>query len=287
MVNPVDHRFTPPAYWCFTEASMTRFSPEREMDGTPIEIDHRFRGPPHSGNGGYVSGLLARHAGMANAAEVTLRAPTPLGRPLSLFQTDNGEVSMMDGMTHIAAIRPFDVCVDPLPQASLEQARAATDRSIGPDRHVLPECFVCGPGRAHGDGLRVFAGPLDPNDTGWTGPLAAAWTPDESVAGDDGRVATEFLWSALDCPTGYTALRPDGHGKGKNQSMLLGRIQVRIERRPPVGAPCLLVTRMIGREGRKITADGILRDTSGETLAIARALWITVDKELLLANRTG
>ena len=257
------------------------------MDGTPIEVDYRFRGPPHSGNGGYVSGLLARHAGMAEAAEVTLRAPTPLGRPLNVIKTDNGEVSMMDGMTLIAAARPFDVDIAPLPHASLEQARASTARGIGPERHVLPECFVCGPGRMHGDGLRVFAGPLDPDDTGWTGPLAADWTPDQSLAGPDGLVATEFLWSALDCPTGYTALRPDGHGKGKNQSMLLGRIQVRIDRRPPVGEPCVLVTKMIGREGRKITADGVLRNTGGEILASARALWITVDKDLLLANRTG
>jgi hypothetical protein len=266
---------------------MTRFPPEREMDGTTIEIDQRFRGPPHSGNGGYVSGLLARHAGMGDAAEVTLRAPTPLGRPLSVLKTDDGEATMMDGMTLIAAARPFTVAIDPLPEASVEQARAASGRSIGPDRHLLPECFVCGPGRAHGDGLRVFAGPLDPADTGWTGALAAEWTPDESFAGPDGLMASEFLWSALDCPTGYTALRPDGHGKGKNQSMLLGRIAVRIDRRPPVGEPCVLVTKLISVEGRKITADGVLRDAKGETLAEARALWITVPKDMLLANRTG
>jgi hypothetical protein len=266
---------------------MTQFCLEREMDGMQIEVDYRFRGPPHSGNGGYVSGLLARCAGMAEAAEVTLRAPTPLGRPLSLIKTDDGEATMMDGMTLVASARPFVADIDLLPQATLVEAKAATARSIGPDRHVLPECFVCGPGREHGDGLRVFAGPIDPNDTKWEGPLAADWTPDESFADNDGLVATEFLWSALDCPTGYTALKPDAHGGGSNQSMLLGRIAVRIDRRPQVGEPCVLVVKLIGREGRKITADGVLRDAAGETLAIARALWIAVDKDLLLANRTG
>lgn len=266
---------------------MTRFPAEREMNDLAMEVDYRFRGPPHSGNGGYVSGLFAKRAGMEAAAEITLRAPTPLGRPLGILKTDDGEASLMDGMTLVAAARPFTVDIDPLPFATLDQARDATARSIGPDRHVLPECFVCGPGRAHGDGLRVFAGPLDPKDTGWTGALAADWTPDESFADTDGLVATEFLWSALDCPTGYTALRPDGHGKGKNQSMLLGRIAVRIDRRPPVGEPCILVTKLIGIEGRKITADGVLRDKAGTTIAEARALWITVDKDVLLANRTG
>ncbi|MBL6600459.1 MAG: hypothetical protein ISP41_16360, partial [Alphaproteobacteria bacterium] len=109
----------------------------------------------------------------------------------------------------------------------------------------------------------------------------------ESFADADGLVATEFLWSALDCPTGYTALRPDGHGKGKNQSMLLGRIAVRIDQRPRVGEPCILVTKLIGVEGRKITADGVLRTAEGETIAEARALWITVAKDVLMANRTG
>ena len=38
-----------------------------------ITIARRFRGPPNSGNGGYVCGMLARH--IAGAAEVMLRAP--------------------------------------------------------------------------------------------------------------------------------------------------------------------------------------------------------------------
>lgn len=261
------------------------------MDGSSIEVDHRFRGPPHSGNGGYVCGLIARQAGFQPGAEVTLRAPTPLGRPLSLIKASDGEATMMDGMTVIATARPFlldiEADIEALPQASLAEAQAATARSIGPEQHVLPHCFVCGPGRSHGDGLRVFAGPLDANDTGWTGPLAAAWTPDLGLAGEDGLVASEFVWSALDCPTGYTALKPDGHGAGSNGSMLLGRLTARIDRRPAPGEPCVVVTKLISREGRKITADGVLRDAHGETLAVARALWITVDRAVLLADRTA
>jgi hypothetical protein len=41
-----------------------------------ITIARRFRGPPNSGNGGYVCGMLARY--ITGAAEVTLRAPPPL-----------------------------------------------------------------------------------------------------------------------------------------------------------------------------------------------------------------
>ena len=256
------------------------------MDGSNIEVDHRFRGPPHSGNGGYVCGLIARQAGFQPGAEVTLRAPTPLGRPLSFIKARDGEATMMDGMTVIATARPFVLDIEALPQASLAEAQAATARSIGPDQHVLPHCFVCGPGRNHGDGLRVFAGPLDARDAGWTGPLAAAWTPDQGLAAEDGLVASEFVWSALDCPTGYTALKPDCHGTGSNGSMLLGRLTAHIDRRPTPGEPCVVVTKLVSREGRKITADGVLRDAHGETLAMARALWIAVDRAVMLADRT-
>ena len=45
---------------------------------TSITIDKRYCGPPNSGNGGYVCGLLANHIGAS--AEITLRVPPPLGQ---------------------------------------------------------------------------------------------------------------------------------------------------------------------------------------------------------------
>ena len=42
-----------------------------------------------------------------------------------------------------------------------------------------------------------------------------------------------------------------------------------------------IVTRKAKHEGRKITADGILRDTAGAALALARGLWVTVDTSVL------
>ena len=44
-----------------------------------VVVAEQFRGPPDSGNGGYVSGLLAGYLSPSAAAEgveVTLRAPT-------------------------------------------------------------------------------------------------------------------------------------------------------------------------------------------------------------------
>ena len=55
---------------------------------TSIMIDKRYCGPPNSGNGGYVCGRLARH--IPGGAEVTLRAPPPLDKPLDVVATDGG-----------------------------------------------------------------------------------------------------------------------------------------------------------------------------------------------------
>ena len=51
-----------------------------------ITIAKRFCGPPRSGNGGYVCGSLA--AFVEGTAEVTLRRPPPLDRPLFVERED-------------------------------------------------------------------------------------------------------------------------------------------------------------------------------------------------------
>jgi len=53
---------------------------------TEIIIDKRYCGPPNSGNGGYVCGRLAQH--IPGGAEVTLRAPPPLDKPLDAAATE-------------------------------------------------------------------------------------------------------------------------------------------------------------------------------------------------------
>ena len=71
---------------------------------TSIIIDKRYCGPPNSGNGGYVCGRLARH--IPGGAEVTLRAPPPLDKPLDVVATDDGLWELRDGATVVATGRP-------------------------------------------------------------------------------------------------------------------------------------------------------------------------------------
>src|SRR5260221_5005720 len=166
---------------------------------TPVIIDKRYCGPPNSGNGGYVSGRLARH--IPGGAEVTLRAPPPLEKPLDVVAADDGLWELRDGATVVATGRPASVELARLEKAGFDEACAAELLTpIKPHEHLLPTCFVCGPARAPGDGLRIFAGPLGRQSRNGSAGFAATWTPHPTLMAGNGFVAPEFLMAARGWP---------------------------------------------------------------------------------------
>ena len=244
-----------------------------------ITIDKRFCGPPNSGNGGYVCGLLANH--IDGGAEITLRAPPPLEKQLGIVAGTDGALALREGETILATGRPAQIEVSQIPTASYAEAEDAVRRTpFDENNHTFPTCFVCGPARAPGDGLRIFAGPLSARTDQKTGAFAASWVPDANLAGADGRVAAEFIWAALDCPTGYAGLGTLSLGPNRDQAILLGRMAARIDARPKPGDPCIVMAWPTGREGRKLFASSALLRTDGEVLAVAQATWLLIDRPL-------
>jgi len=227
-----------------------------------VVIEERFRGPPDSGNGGYVCGVVAGILG--GAAEVTLRQPPPIGRPLLVRRFDDGGVAILDGEVVVAEGHSADVEVEAPEAVGLRDAVEAAKRYAGFVLHPFQTCFVCGPERNEGDGLRIFPGPVTGRQI-----VAAPWTPDQTLAGADGRVRQEFVWAALDCPGAFANGFPQIH-------MVLGRLAVRLVRAVEPRKVCVVVGWSAGVEGRKHFAGTALFGDDGELRAVARATWIRV-----------
>jgi hypothetical protein len=226
---------------------------------TTITIARRFNGPPDSGNGGYVCGAVSVAASLD--ARVRLLSPPPLEVPLELARDPSGEWTLAADSTPVARAVPNRLELDVPAPPRYTQAVWASQHYPGFNRHPFPDCFVCGPHRRRGDGLRIFPGMLD------TGIVAAPWLPADSLDGGDGKVAVEYHWAALDCP-GYFAV------SGGRRFMLLGEMQAHVDRRVRVGEPCTVIGWKVGADGRKHYAGTAVFDGEGGLCARALATWV-------------
>jgi len=213
-------------------------------------IPARFNGPPETGNGGYTSGLVASY--LDGPAVVTLRRPPPLDVELDVRRADSTIEVTRDGSL-IASAVPWPALEVPPPAVSYVDAVRASLGYPGFAAHPFPSCFVCGPDRNPGDGLRLFAGPT-------RGGVAAPWVvpPDVTPA---------MVWAALDCPGGWavpTEARP----------YVLGRIAARVLTVPAPGDECVVVGEMRGENGRKAYSATALYGPEGDLLAHAASTWI-------------
>lgn len=234
-------------------------------------IPSRFRGPADSANGGYVCGRIASYLG--GSATVTLRRPPPLATPLTVEAGTEGSVRINHGSTLIAAAIPaHDKPESGIPAiVSASAARAAERGARYFQDPLFPDCFVCGTDRQPGDGLRVFPGPV-PRRTIW----AAPWTPDASVADASRNVKPEIVWAVLDCPSGIAA--GEAAGLDDDTAILLGQMTARLNQLPAVGDECRVIAWPTGQEGRKLMAGSALLGPTGQVLAVAKAVWLTVPR---------
>ena len=223
-----------------------------------IVIGRRFNGPPDSGNGGYVAGLVA--ARIEGPAEVTLRVPPPLETPLT-FAQDGDAIRLLDGARLVAEGTPTTFNLDIPPAPTLAIAETAVPNYTGFDKHSFPSCFVCGPTRAEGDGLRIFAGEYD-----GPGRVAAPWVPHPDLT-VDGRIPVAIHWAALDCPGAFAVME-------RETPVVLGRIAAEIRRPVEPNENCVVMGWAIRSEGRKHYAGTALFKESGELAARAFQTWI-------------
>jgi hypothetical protein len=230
-----------------------------------VQIHRRFRGPPTSGNGGYVAGLVAEW--IDGPAEVDLLAPIPLEVPLHR-RRDDAEVMLFDATANSARGRPLDDPLDfevPGPPTE-DELEAAAMGFPGPGGHPIPGCFVCGTERGPGDGLCIYPGESPHRDV-----AVAEWIAAEEFAGEDGHIQERYLWAVLDCPSYFGLCEP-------RPLALLARISARIDRPVSPGERLCVTGWELSREGRKHHAATVIHNEAGEVVALSRALWVEIAK---------
>lgn len=239
-----------------------------------VIIKSRFNGPPESGNGGYVCGLLA---GMfEGGAEVSLRIPPPLDVELSLSRDgDTATLLRGDVLVGTATAAACDIDVPALP-VPLELGINPVDAPDAPGAfRPFDSCFVCGEARSHGDGLCIHSKQVK----GHAGMVAAPWKLYDGLARAGGNIDPLYIWSALDCP-GYFACAP-------GEAALLARLTAEVV--APLkaeGEAAVIAWDMAepGTEkGRKRRCGSAVYGADGTLVAKAEGLWITIDPSKLKA----
>jgi hypothetical protein len=240
-----------------------------------ITIARRYAGPPESGNGGYTAGRLAGRVG-SQPVTVTLRKPPPLDQPLTLSRVDGGSQLTADAGELIAEASSGHF--DHQPVAPVSRARAESVQAAYPGLfdHSFNGCFVCGPERTVGDGMRLCPGPISADRS------ACVWTPDESLADTHASrfAALEFVWAALDCPGGWTSdliARP----------LVLGRMTGAVHRLPEIGRPVVIVGELYETVGRKTRTGTAAYDENNRLVGRAEQVWIEVDPDTFYPGSTA
>lgn len=237
-----------------------------------VTIPRQFNGPPGSGNGGWVSGLVATEAlasGLADPARVRLAAPPPLEVPLT-WERDADEVRLLThGGARIASAVPgaFDHDAPAAPTA--DEAEAGRANFPGFTSHPFNSCFTCGPGRDEGDGLRLFTGLVDQSVPGR---VAGPWHAHASFGGHDGLVSAPVVWAALDCPGGWSAGLAD-------RPLVLGTMTAQLIAPVVAGRDYRSVGVLIEDAGRKQVTATALYDDADELVGRAEQVWVTIDPE--------
>ncbi|MGZ5988386.1 MAG: hypothetical protein ACXWLZ_04970 [Rhizomicrobium sp.] len=231
-----------------------------------VVVARQFRGPPNSGNGGYVCGLIGKE--IKGPSTVALRALIPLDTPLDLEANEQSARLLGRDGTLIAEAMPATTALpDPPSPPTLEQARHAGTRCPVIEKPFHPPCFTCSSIREEGDGLRILPGQIKGAPEGQ---IACVWTPHPVFAGQDGYIPQEIVWAALDCPGSLAWIVKTGMGGG-----LLGTMTAEVTALPHAGQPTIVTAWPIEQSGRKFIAGVALFDADGRLMARGSQIWIS------------
>ncbi len=267
--------------------------------GIAARVPARFVGPPGHANGGIATALLACPAlqdaardGAPHAAvtriSARIRAGVPVEAPLHAEASregnaytvaiHQGEQPLVSGSVEVARL-------DKAPQpgqelgsvhaARVDDVRELADIAV-PDRppffeetgeHPIRGCFSCGPD--HPDGLHIY--PRVVSD----GVVCAPWQPAPEFDDGGAALSTLALTSAIDCSSGICMpVAMQRELLELDQFFLLGSLDVRCLRVPPLDCGYRVAAKALRRDGRKFYGLSALVDDAGTPYAMAESTWI-------------
>lgn len=230
-----------------------------------LTVDARFDGIPGFTLGGWVAGQVASLVG--DEAEVRLLRPFRSGRPLALQRTEEGARALSEGEA-VAEGRPWSGTVEPPSGPMLAEVLRVAERS--PREHPFPTCYCCGPGRAEGEGLRIFPTPIA------GGLLAAPWTPHALHCDSRGHATVETLWSASDCPALWALMHAEP--PGSSRCVVSGTLRLRTHAPVVSGEAHLVLSWKIGESGRRVEAGVAFLAANGAVRAVGMQVAVLAPK---------
>jgi hypothetical protein len=232
-----------------------------------VTIPSQFNGPPRSGNGGWVCGLLAEEWTRRHGPGIvtsTLLQPPPLDTTLTWEEGDDAELRLLTaGGGVVATATAGSFTADPPRPVTRAEADAGYEAYPGFESHPFDSCFTCGTAREAGDGLRLFAGPID------DGRSAGPWHVHEAFADDTGHVSVPITWAGLDCPGAWAA----GFAA---DPWLLGRMTAEVMRIPEAEETLLATGWLRGQDGRKKFTSTALYTEDGGLVGRSEQTWISI-----------
>ena len=217
-----------------------------------------------------MAGILAKK--LEGCVRVRINWPIPLNEEL-VIQTGIQDSKLLHGETLIAQASSADqsrlqALLRPSmpPYVSFNEALEASKAYPGFESHPFPECFVCGPNREVGDGLRIFPGPHSSETF-----VCAPFKTYPSLFSSDKNMAVEYQWSALDCSGAYgimNAFGPDKYVLGT----IIGEIKA------PIHMDEMIVAMgwAIDKAGRKARSGTALINHHGQLKSWALSTWIAI-----------
>jgi hypothetical protein len=235
------------------------------VEARAVTVKGRFCGSPNTASGGYIAGLLGRL--VDGPARVSLELPVPVDHPLAIERRPEGGVALTDGVASFAHASPAPLQLEPPAPVTYAEAEWASERYLGFTEHATPGCFVCGPAREWGDGLAIYPGPIPGRRL-----VAAPWAPDPTLFDKHGAVCPEFVWAALDCPSGFALLEAFGRRK-----VTLSHLTASLIRPLPVGARWIVMGWPFAAEGHSLLGASAIFSETGELHALAAAVLVCAD----------